>query len=412
MSLTYDEALEFLFPRTTTIKFGLATTRALLKSLGNPHHVLPAVHIGGTNGKGSVSTLVAAALREAGWRVGLYTSPHLVSFRERIRVDGVPISEAAVAMWTGRLLSPILERKATFFEATTAMAFADFAARGAEIAVVEVGLGGRLDSTNVVRPLVSGITKIERDHMKYLGDSLELIASEKAAIAKPGAPFVIGERNPALVEVLRREARQAVAKADGRTQADIRVLPPEYEWCGPLALSGPHQRRNAATAYGILCALPSPYRPADPQIERAFGSARVPGRLDQRGRWLFDVAHNPDGMRALTAALSVLRPTRPLHALVSILGDKEWPDMLVQLDRAIDRGVLTIAPTAAVRGWDIDWLNRWLGDPARPPAHAVWTLVPDFRQAVARVQEGAGTMLVTGSFHTVGDVMTVLGMDV
>src|SRR3954465_15184785 len=210
MPLSYQEALDFLFPRTTTIKFGLGTTRALLKSVGNPHEVMPSVHIGGTNGKGSVSTLVAEALREAGWRVGLYTSPHLVSFRERIQVGGVPISEEAVAMWTGRLLAPILERKATFFEATTALAFADFAARGAEIAVVEVGLGGRLDSTNVVRPLVSAVTKIERDHMKYLGDTLELIACEKAGIAKPNVPFVIGETNSALVEVLRREARRFI----------------------------------------------------------------------------------------------------------------------------------------------------------------------------------------------------------
>jgi dihydrofolate synthase / folylpolyglutamate synthase len=412
MSLTYDEALDFLFPRTTTIKFGLATTRALLKSLGNPQQVMPSIHIGGTNGKGSVSTLVAAALREAGWRVGLYTSPHLISFRERIQVDGVPISEDAVAMWTGRLLSTILERKATFFEATTALAFADFAARGAEVAVVEVGLGGRLDSTNVIHPLVSGVTKIERDHMKYLGDTLEQIACEKAGIAKPGGPFVIGERDPKLVEVLRREARRAVGQADRRARADIRVLPPDYEWCGPLSLSGPHQRRNAAVAHGILCALPWPYRPAPEQIERAFGAARVAGRLDRRGRWLFDVAHNPDGMRSLVSALTVMRPARPLHALVSILGDKEWPEMLVQLDQAIDRGFLTIAPTAAARGWDIEWLGRWLRDPSRPPAHAEWTLIPDFNEAIARVQEGAGTMLVTGSFHTVGDVMQALGMEV
>jgi dihydrofolate synthase/folylpolyglutamate synthase len=411
MSLTYDEALDFLFPRTTTIKFGLATTRALLKSLGNPHQVMASIHIGGTNGKGSVSTLVAAALREAGWRVGLYTSPHLISFRERIQVDGVPISEDAVAMWTGRLLSAILERKATFFEATTALAFADFAARGAEVAVVEVGLGGRLDSTNVIQPLVSGVTKIERDHMKYLGDTLEQIACEKAGIAKPGVPFVIGERDPKLVEVLRREATRSVGQADRRGRADIRVLPPDYEWCGPLSLSGPHQRRNAAVAHGILCALLSPYRPTPAQIERAFGAARVAGRLDRRGRWLFDVAHNPDGMRSLVSALAVMRPARPLHALVSILGDKEWPEMLVQLDQAIDRGFLTIAPTAAARGWDIEWLGRWLRDPSRPPAHADWTLIPDFDEAIARVQEGAGTMLVTGSFHTVGDVMQALGMD-
>jgi dihydrofolate synthase/folylpolyglutamate synthase len=412
MSLTYDEALDFLFPRTTTIKFGLATTRALLKSLGSPHELIPAIHIGGTNGKGSVSTLVAAALREAGWRVGLYTSPHLISFRERIQVDGVPISEEAVAMWTARLLSPILERKATFFEATTALAFADFAARGAEVAVIEVGLGGRLDSTNVVRPLVSAVTKIERDHMKYLGDTLELIACEKAGIAKADVPFVIGETNANLVEVLRREARRSIRQSNAGGKADIRVLPADYEWTGSLSLAGPHQRRNAGIAHGVLTALPSPYRPTLDQIQRGFGSARVPGRLDSRGRWLFDVAHNPDGMRSLVAALSALRPARPIHALVSILGDKEWPEMLVQLDQAIDVGILTIAPTAAGRGWDIEWLGRWLADPSRPPARATWRLIPDFREAIAVVQEGAGTMLVTGSFHTVGDVMQELKMDV
>ena len=405
MSLTYDDALAFLFPRTTQIKFGLATTRALLQSLGDPHEVMPSIHIGGTNGKGSVSTLVAAALEQAGWRVGLYTSPHLASFRERVRVNGVPIGEEAMAMWTERLQPLILERKATFFEASTAIAFADFAARGAEIVVAEVGLGGRLDSTNVLRPLVSAVTKIERDHMKYLGDTLELIACEKAGIAKPGVPFVIGERNPALVDVLRREAARA-----GRP--DVRVLPPEYEWQGPLSLAGPHQRRNAAVAHGILMALPAPYRPPLEAIHAGFGSARVPGRLDRRGKWLFDVAHNPDGIRALVRAIETLQPPRPLHALVSILGDKEWPEMLVQLDRVIDRGVLTVAPTAASRGWNAVWLRRWLRDRGRPPARAAWTLVPAFRTALETVQEGAGTVLVTGSFHTVGDVMTALGMEV
>jgi len=410
MTLTYEQALDFLFPRTTTIKFGLATTRALLESLGDPHEVMPSIHIGGTNGKGSVVTLVAGALREAGWRVGVYTSPHLVSFRERIRVGDVPISEDAVAMWTERLRPLILERKATFFEASTAIAFADFAARGAEIAVVEVGLGGRLDSTNVVRPLVSAVTKIERDHMKYLGNTLEKIASEKAGIAKPGAPFVIGEREPALVEVLRREARRAIARQDARATPDIRVLPPDYEWCGPLSLAGPHQRRNAAVAHGVLMALAAPYRPDLESINRAFGQARIPGRLDRRGKWLFDVAHNPDGIRALITALEAMRQPRPIHGLVSILGDKEWPEMLVQLDRVLDQGVLTVAPTAAGRGWNTDWLRRWLRAPNRPPARASWTLIPDFTEALDVVQRGAATVLVAGSFHTVGDVMQALGL--
>ncbi|MGH7498668.1 MAG: bifunctional folylpolyglutamate synthase/dihydrofolate synthase [Gemmatimonadales bacterium] len=412
MTLSYDEALAFLFPRTTTIKFGLATTRLLLEAVGNPHEVVPAIHVGGTNGKGSVSTLVAAALEEAGWRVGLYTSPHLVSFRERIRVNGVPIGEEAVAMWTDRLRETILKHKATFFEATTAIAFADFAGRGAEIAVVEVGLGGRLDSTNVIRPLVSAVTKIERDHMKYLGDTLELIAREKAGIAKPGVPFVIGERDPGLVAVLRSEARRAVAEADPAGKADVRVVPPAYEWRGSLRLAGPHQRRNAGVAHGVLMALPQPYRPPPEAVERGFGCARVAGRLDRRGKWLFDVAHNPDGIRALVAAIESNPPPRPLHALVSILGDKEWPEMLVELDRVIDRGVLTVAPTAAGRGWDARWLRRWLRDRGRPPARSVWTLEPNFREALELVPEGAGTVLVTGSFHTVGDVMTELGMEV
>lgn len=412
MPLTYDEALQFLFPRTTTIKFGLATTRALLAELGNPHEVMPSIHIGGTNGKGSVSTLIASALKEAGWRVGLYTSPHLASFRERIRVEGVPVSEPAMAMWTERLRPLILARKATFFEATTAIAFADFAARGAEIVVAEVGLGGRLDSTNVLHPLVSAVTKIERDHMKYLGDTLELIACEKAGIAKPGVPFVIGERDQTLVNVLRREAWKAVARVAPGGRADVRVLPPEIEWSGPLGLAGRHQRRNAAVAHGVLMALPSPYRPPRDAIDAGFASARGPGRLDMRGKWLFDVAHNPDGMRALIEAIDALRPPRPLHALVSILGDKEWPEMLVQLDRVIDRGILTVAPTAASRGWNAVWLRRWLRDGGRPPARASWTLVPEFHEALETVQKGAGTVLVTGSFHTVGDVMTVLGMEV
>lgn len=408
MGLTYDDALAFLYPRTTTIKFGLATTRDLLARLGDPHTVMPAVHIGGTNGKGSVAALVAEALRSAGWRVGLYTSPHLVSFQERIRVDGAPISEEAVAMWTAQMAPAITDLGATFFEATTAMAFADFAARGAEIAVVEVGLGGRLDSTNVVVPLVSAVTKIAMDHMKYLGEDLPGIAREKAGIAKPGVPFVVGEREPELVDVMRQEARR-IARAAGRP-SDVRVMPPDYEWTGPLGLQGPHQRRNAGIAHGVLMALPERYRPPVEAVREGFASARVPGRLDRRGKWLFDVAHNPDGMEALVTALQADPPPGPVHALVGILGDKEWPTMLVWLDAVVDRGFLTVAPSAAERGWDLGWLREWLARPDRPPAHAEWTLIPEFDQAIEAVRRGAGTVLVTGSFHTVGDVMQRLGL--
>ena len=411
MSLTYAAALEYLFPRLTQIKFGLETTRELLAFLGNPHELIPVVHVGGTNGKGSVATLVSAALQAAGWRVGTYTSPHLVSFRERIMVDGVPIGEEAVAMWTA-LLRPAADRLgATFFETTTAMAFADLAARGAEVAVIEVGLGGRLDSTNVVRPIASVVTKIEMDHQKYLGETLEAIAREKAWIAKPGAPLIIGETRPGLIEVLRREATASVRSIAPAAEADVRLVDAEARFDGPLALRGTHQRRNAAVAAEVLRALPLPYRPDESALREGFAAATIPGRLDQRGKWLFDVAHNPDGVAALCRAIEDVGPRRPVHALVSILGDKAWPEMLVQLDRVVERGVLTVTPSAEGRRWDLEWLRRWLRDPDRPPARAHWQLVPDFQEAMAVVQRDAGTVLVTGSFHTVGDVMQALGFE-
>ena len=239
----------------------------------------------------------------------------------------MPISEEAVATWTARLRPLILERKATFFEATTALAFADFAARGVDMAVVEVGLGGRLDSTNVLRPLVSGVTKIEQDHMKYLGDTLELIAGEKAGIAKPGVPFVIGETRAELIRCCagRRERRWPGADAGrGRTSGCCRRTT-----CGGAAgLAGPHQRRNAAVAHGDADGLAADLPARPDAIERGFGSARVAGRLDRRGRWLFDVAHNPDGMRALVRAIDGLaahgRSTRWSRSWATRPGPRCW----------------------------------------------------------------------------------------
>ena len=407
----YADALEFLFPRVTTIKFGLDTTRTLLGAVGNPHLMIPAIHVGGTNGKGSVASLIASALGEMGWKVGLYTSPHVVSFRERMRVDGVPIPEEAVAMWTAKLRPLIEEHGATFFEATTAMAFADFASRGAEVAVVEVGLGGRLDSTNVLEPLVSVVTKIEIDHVRYLGDTLELIAGEKAGIAKPDAPFVIGEARPELVAVLCREGQRYVSALEPTALLDARPVPPEAAWTGRLRLQGPHQRRNAAVALAALEALPATYRPDPDAVERGFADAFIAGRLDRRGRYLFDVAHNPDGVRTLVTALDALRPPGPIHAIVAILGDKDWPEMLRTLDGTVARGVLTMAPTAVGRTWNLEALEAWI---RRRPAGAglvEWTIDPDLGRAVELARRGAGTVLVTGSFHTVGDVMHLLGLD-
>ena len=357
--------------------------------LGRPERHFPAIHVGGTNGKGSTCAFLSAELAARGLRVGVYTSPHLISPCERVTVDGVPISEDAFAQWT-TLLRPHIERlDASFFEATTAIAFADLAARGTDVAVIEVGLGGRLDATNVITPLVSVVTKIALEHTDYLGHDLKGIAREKAGIAKPGVPFVTGETDPELRVELVHEAE--------RRGADPVVL---VDTTRPLAagtrlgLLGSHQVANAWTALAALGQLSLPFTPSGPDIPASFADAYVPGRFDVRGKWIFDVAHNPDGMRVLTAALREYSPPRPLHALVGIRNDKDWRQMLELLAPVVDRLVLTVPPSIPV-------LQRWSPQELAGRAESE----PEFGAALARVQEGAATVVVTGSFHTVGDAL-------
>ena len=199
--MAYRETIAYLFGlQKQGIKFGLSTSRELLARLGDPHRRYRSVHIAGTNGKGSTAAFLARILRAAGFRTGLYTSPHLVDFTERIRVDGVAVSEDRVVELAGRaraaadgLVAPDGSGPVTptFFEVTTAMAFTHFAEAGADIAVIEAGMGGRLDSTNVITPLVSVITNIDLEHTEYLGTTIEAIAAEKAGIIKPGVPVVL-----------------------------------------------------------------------------------------------------------------------------------------------------------------------------------------------------------------------------
>ncbi len=361
--------------------------------MGHPERHFPSIHVGGTNGKGSVAVLVYETLRAAGFSTALYTSPHLVDVRERMIVDGRPISREAFAMWTDRMEAAILEEQASFFEATTAMAFADFAARGADVAVIEVGLGGRLDSTNVLDPVVSAVTYVGLEHTEYLGDTLDQIAREKAGIAKPGRPFVVGEPDP---------GRAALMVELGRgVGAEVVIVPPEARYEGALVLQGKHQRRNAAVAGAVLAALPEAFRPSDDDRRRAFARARLPGRFDRRGTWIFDVAHNADGMEVLVETLRETAPPRPIHALVSVLADKDWTAMLERLSAAADRVWATTAPTAPPpRRWD-------LGTVAHRFSGRV-TVEPDFDRALQDVREGARTVVVCGSFHTVGDAMARL----
>jgi len=208
----YQAALDYLFARTTgKWRFGLQRVEALLALLGDPHRGLTCFHVGGTNGKGSVCATLEAVLRARGLKVAKYTSPHLVDFRERFLVNGVPLEEGDVVEFIDRWTPEIERLGVTFFEATTAMAFELFARAGVDVAVIEVGLGGRLDASNVVHPLAAGVTSIGLDHTEYLGDTVEEIAFEKAGIFKRGVPAIIGERDARIAGLLEGHARTARA---------------------------------------------------------------------------------------------------------------------------------------------------------------------------------------------------------
>ena len=338
---------------------------------------------------------MANELRAQGWRVGLYTSPHLISPVERIVVDDVPITEEAFTQWTTELRPHIDRLNASFFEATTAIAFADLAARGVDIAVIEVGLGGRLDATNVLTPLVSAVTKIALEHADYLGHDLKGIAREKAGIAKPNVPFITGESHPDIRAELVKEAKRR--GAEPIITVDTSLKPRKDT---RLGLRGRHQIANALVAHAVLNALPKPFGPVGKQLPASFATAYIPGRFEVRGKWIFDVAHNPDGMRVVAQALaeSARSIRRPLHALVGIRNDKEWRPMLAALRPLVDKLILTVPPS-------IPLMQRWSiadFDPA-----SAW-FEPDFERALQDIQENAGTVLVTGSFHTVGDAMARL----
>ncbi|MFL5575327.1 MAG: bifunctional folylpolyglutamate synthase/dihydrofolate synthase [Gemmatimonadaceae bacterium] len=420
LSTDYHAALDFLFSRTTgKTKVGLERTRALLAALGDPHLRVPAFHVAGTNGKGSVCATLEALLRRRGLRVGKYTSPHLVDFRERIVVNGRPMDEAGVVAWVERWTPECERLGATFFEATTAMAFDHFAAAGADVAVIETGLGGRLDSTNVIeRPLAAAVTSIGIDHTEYLGDTKEAIAAEKAGIFKAGCPAVVADEDPEIrallaqlasergatpVRVVAREREIAeVAVGAWGTRFTLHRGGEQVALVTPLA--GVHQATNAALAVAALDAAGAPYAPSNAELRAGLGDVFLAGRFQRVGRYVFDVAHNPDGAGVLARTLSGLAPDRPVVALLTVLADKDWRGMMRELSAVADRFVLTQAPTApASRAWHAEEALAFARERG-------WDAVlePDFDGALGRAAREGATVLVTGSFHTVGDAMARL----
>ena len=415
----YPSALQYLFARTTgTWKFGLERTRALLTELGNPHLAFPVIHIAGTNGKGSSVATAEALLRGRGLRVARYTSPHLVDFRERIVVNGEPISEqevvAYIEQWT-----PTVERiGASFFEATTALAFAHFAAARIDVALVETGLGGRLDSTNVVQPIAAGVTSIGLDHTEYLGRTLEAIAREKAGIFKAGVPAVIGESDPEVRAWLARDAKAAgatpiriVVEESEATQFALSALGTEFrlralgdERTVGTPLVGRHQADNFAFALTLLDAAGGRFRVPLAEAVDSVRAVRLPGRFQRVGRWIFDVAHNAEGARTVAASLDAVDHELPVAAVLCVLADKDWRAMLDALAPLVAQFILTNAPSApASRAWPLAEVAAYAASRGYPAI-----MEPDFDRALALGQTEGATTLVTGSFHTVGDAMARL----
>jgi dihydrofolate synthase/folylpolyglutamate synthase len=416
---TYRDALEYLFARTTGgFKFGLERTTALLEHLGNPQRRYPSFHVAGTNGKGSSVATMKTLLAARGQRVATYTSPHLVDFRERMIVGREPIPADDVTAFIEKHTPFVEEIGASFFEATTAMAFDYFARAGADVAIIEAGLGGRLDSTNVLDPIVAGVTSIGLDHTEYLGETLEEIAGEKAGIFKSGRPAVIGERSPRIRDLLAERAVKAGAStvriaSEELTLEHVDVSPDgttcDVAWRGERVrlrtpLAGEHQAANLAFSLVMLDAAGASYATSLATAAQHLPSVRIPGRFEQVGNFIFDVAHNPAGAEVVVRTMAAIAPTPPVTVVLCVLGDKDWRAMVTTLARVASHFILTMAPTApASRAWDLMEALAFARD-GGISADAE----PDFAAAIARAQRSRGTVLVTGSFHTVGDAMALL----
>ena len=326
----YNEAVTYLYSSrppfhqvgAAAYKPGLDNTLRLMAHVGNPHEHLRAIHVAGTNGKGSTSHLIAAALQASGLKVGLFTSPHLVSLTERIRINGQPIPEADVAAFIEQNKDFLDTLQPSFFETMTALAFAYFVQQQVDIAVVEVGLGGRLDSTNVLTPILSVITNIGLDHTEFLGNTLPKIAREKAGIIKPGVPCVIGETHPQTMNVFLDRAQECGILGEGLETTDCRIW--FADQCGYLRrcrlreapdceLKGNYQEHNLQTAYVALKALSNQYSAFSIQLSAIKnGFAHVCSMTGLRGRWetlceqpltICDTGHNSHGLQYVAKQL-------------------------------------------------------------------------------------------------------------
>lgn len=359
--MTYQETINYLFTRlpmfsrigAAAIKKDLHNTIALCEALQNPHQQFKSIHIAGTNGKGSVSHMLAAVLQTAGYKVGLYTSPHLHDFRERIKINGQMISEEYVIDFTKRIQPQIDLIEPSFFEITVAMAFEYFAKEQVDIAVIETGLGGRLDSTNIITPVLSVITNIGWDHMNLLGDTLELIAGEKAGIIKQHIPVIVGETVAETKPVFEAKATQMQAPlhfaydqftvlkketVDHKLNVVIQEIATNYVLPYTLDLPGIYQTKNIVTVLAAVRQLQQQnFGITEEHVQTALAATKQINGL--HGRWevlqsnptlVLDVGHNEDGMKQIVAQLAE-SSYQQLHIIMGMVKDKEVEKVLALL---------------------------------------------------------------------------------
>ena len=408
LRMNYFAAIEFLYGlRTFGAKFGLENTRRLAALAGNPHARLRFIHIAGTNGKGSTCAILESIYRAVGLRVGLFTSPHLVAFGERIQVNRQLISENDVARLVSEM-QPLLaefsrEQHPTFFEVVTVMAMRYFAEQQCDLVIWETGLGGRLDATNIVTPLASVITNIGFDHQQWLGESLPQIAHEKAGIIKHRVPALTACDAPDAREIIQAKAREMSAPFTSISAFEIS----NFQFQIPLI--GEHQRTNAALALATVNVLQSQIPVSEDALRTGFARVHWSGRLQLHTtasgqKWLLDGAHNPPSCVVLRAALDRHFPQPQPALLLGMLADKDCAQMCERLAPFARR--IALAPAASARALPVAELHE-LCQRANPTAKI--TQHESVRAALKTLADEP-FVLATGSLYIVGEVLELLGL--
>jgi dihydrofolate synthase / folylpolyglutamate synthase len=404
--MTYTEAITFLYSlQMFGARPGLGSPRRLAELAGNPHHRLRFIHVAGTNGKGSTCAMLESIYRAAGWRVGLFTSPHLVSFAERIQVNRQLIPEGAVARLAREILPMLKEFPAedhpTFFEVVTVMALRYFAEEQCDLVIWETGLGGRLDATNIVTPLASVITNIDFDHQQWLGETLEKIAAEKAGIIKPGVPVLTAAEPGRGLEVIAATAQplDALLTVIDRNDAKGSLLD-----AAKLSLPGDHQRLNAALAVAVVRAVETHFPVPQETIYRGLSRVHWPGRMQLEKRSsgqtiLLDGAHNPASAEALAIAFKQQFPGARPALILGVLADKDWRSLAEALAPLAHRQLLV--PVNSRRSLAPETLLPACRSANPQAAVEVCSSLADALERSAQEP----LVIITGSLYLVGEAM-------